>query len=197
MKPLAKLQAREKLMAELAKNYAAGRQTIFHGTRHVEDVLDDGILYPSLHGDSAISFTRSAEIAAYFALLPGRVNDLYSGGVLVLDRRRLARDHRLERFTYEDDEDKYLHEQEKRVWDKRVVLTHLLIGTVTEADLDRIFEERQEHHLMGKVMSKDIINKDDPLFAWAHCKFSAAQLQRAREEQKAWRRKLRRAFGGL
>jgi hypothetical protein len=185
MKFLDKLQAREKLMAELAKNYAASRRAIFHGTRHVEDVLDDGILYPPLHCDPAISFTRSAEIAAYFALLPGRVIDLYSGGVLVLDRRRLARDHRLERFTYEDDVDKYLHEQEKRVWDERVVLKHLLIGTVTEANLDKVFEERKEHHLVGKVMMK------------AHHKFSAGDLQRARKQHEARRRKRRKAFGGL
>jgi hypothetical protein len=187
MKLLAKLQAREKLMAKLAKTYAAGRQAIFHGTRHVENVLDDRILYPPLHCDPTISFTRSAEIAAYVALLPGRANDLYSGGVLVIDRRRLARYHRLEHFTY----------KEERVWEEPVVLTHLLIGTVTEADLDKIFEERQEHHLMGKVMSKDIVNKDDPLFTWAHHKFSAADLQRARKQHAAWRRKLRQAFGGL
>jgi hypothetical protein len=163
----------------------------------VEDVLDDRILYPPLHCDPAISFTRSAEIAAYFALMPGRVNDLYSGGVLVLDRRRLARYHCLEHFTYKDDEDKYLHENEERVWDERVVLKHLLIGTVTEADLDKIFEERQEHHLIGKVMMKDIRNQGDPDFAWAHHKFSAADLQRAREEHEAQRRERRRAFGGV
>jgi hypothetical protein len=187
----AKLEAREKLMAELADEYAKGQPTLFHGTRHVGDVIRDGVLYPSLIADRTISFTRSAEIAAYFALMPGDEIDLYSGGVLVLDRRRLRRYHYLERFAYEDGQREYLHEEEERVWDEAVVIKHLLIGVVTEADLDRKFKEAGKQHRVGKVMMKDL----QPGLNYHEC--SEADLQRARESYKATREEWRRIYGGV
>jgi hypothetical protein len=95
------LTDRERVMARLAKKLGRGRNVIYHGTRRLADVLRAGKLVPPLESECAVFFSRSAEVAAYFASFLGDKEDLFSPGVLVLDRDSLARSYRIEPNRYD------------------------------------------------------------------------------------------------
>jgi len=59
---------REHILARLAREIGRGRDAIYHGTRRPREVLRSGKLKPD--GTSAVSLSRSPEVAAHFALLP-------------------------------------------------------------------------------------------------------------------------------
>jgi hypothetical protein len=63
---------REIVMARLARKIGRGHDAIYHGTRHLPLVLRIGKLLPSKIGDTAVFFTRSPEVAAYWAGMMGR-----------------------------------------------------------------------------------------------------------------------------
>jgi hypothetical protein len=88
---------RELLLAKRAREAAEGREALFHGTKHPKLILRTDVLLPSECGciQTAVSFTRSPEVAAYFALLP-RDADEELGAVLVFDRQSLRCRHRVE-----------------------------------------------------------------------------------------------------
>jgi len=86
---------RELSLAKRAREAAEGREALFHGTRHPKLILRTDVLLPSESGVSAVSFTRSPEVAAYFALLH-RDADEELGAVLVFDRQSLRCRHRVE-----------------------------------------------------------------------------------------------------
>ncbi len=125
-----RLWVREGALGALVEKYAEGKQAYFYGSRHVEDDLQDGILYPpdTPFGHSFISFTRSAQTAVRHALEPSRAIDFYSGGVLVLDRIALAQDYSVRRFSCPDHEGKV--SKEDRVWDQPVAIKPYLIAVV-------------------------------------------------------------------
>jgi len=87
------LTDREIVAARLARAIGRGRDAIYHGTRAPENVFRSGKLIPSIDG---VSFSRSPEVAAYFAHLMGREVDQWSPAVLVLDRSSLIQTYRLE-----------------------------------------------------------------------------------------------------
>jgi hypothetical protein len=58
---------REHVFARLARDIGRGHAAIYHGTRFPMEVLRSGKLKPD--GNGAVSFSRSPEVAAYFALL--------------------------------------------------------------------------------------------------------------------------------
>src|ERR1700751_1335077 len=79
---------REVVMARLARKIGRGRDAIYHGTRFPTEVLRSGKLKPDPSGK--ISFSRSAEVAAYFAHLPDDGFIRWTPAVLVLDRSSLT-----------------------------------------------------------------------------------------------------------
>lgn len=87
--------ARQDVMARLAREIGRGRDAVYHGTRHAPAVLREGKLKgPDLA--PAVFFSRSPEIAAYWALRMGMEIDKFLGAVLVLDRGSLIQSYRLE-----------------------------------------------------------------------------------------------------
>jgi hypothetical protein len=124
---------REIVAARLARAIGRGHHAIYHGTRAPEKVLRSGKLIPSIDG---VSFSRSPEIAAYFAHLMGREVDQWSPALLVLDRNSLIQTYRLEpsRFmeTVEADE------REETVYGRTINFRRHLLGVVRESDVSKI-----------------------------------------------------------
>src|SRR3954465_1100084 len=121
---------REVVMARLAREVGRGHNAIFHGTRHAPAVLREGKLKgPEV--DPAEFFSRSPEIAAYWALRMGEEIDQFSGAVLVLDRGSLTRSYRLEPSRYYVE---WNDEREEHVYGRPVCLRRHLLGVVREAD---------------------------------------------------------------
>jgi hypothetical protein len=96
------LTDRERVMARLAKKSGRGRNVLYHGTRCLPAVLKVGKLIPPLLGERAICFSRSAEVAAYFACLPGDASERRSPGILVLNRSSLACSYKIEASRYDE-----------------------------------------------------------------------------------------------
>src|ERR1700744_1859358 len=94
---------REHVFARLARDIGRGRDAIYHGTRFPIEVLQSGKLKPDNSGK--VSFSRSAEVAAYFALLLGDGIIRWTPAVLVLDRSSLIQTYRLDPWRYDEDWD--------------------------------------------------------------------------------------------
>ncbi|RWC07589.1 MAG: hypothetical protein EOS51_27275 [Mesorhizobium sp.] len=67
------------------RRWTSGRDVIFHGTCYATRILTEGRFRFSGAGGEAVSFTRSPEVAAYWALLR-RPSGETRGAVLVFDR---------------------------------------------------------------------------------------------------------------
>ena len=129
------LTDREIVMARLARKIGRGHDAIYHGTRHLPLVLRIGKLLPAKIGDHAVFFTRSPEVAAYWANLIGREIDHFAE-YLILNRTSLVRNYRLEPSRYAEDW-KY-DEREESVWDSPINIHRHLLGVVRQADVDAI-----------------------------------------------------------
>jgi hypothetical protein len=126
---------REIVMARLARKIGRGHDVIYHGTRHLPLVLRIGKLLPSDFGDTAVFFTRSPEVAAYWAGMIGEKIDQFCGGILALNRTSLAQNYRLEPSRYAEEWD---DEREESVWDRSINIRRHLLGVVRQADVDAI-----------------------------------------------------------
>jgi hypothetical protein len=119
------LTDREIVMARLGRTIGRGRDAIYHGTRHLPLVLRSGKLLPPGIGETLVYFTRSAEVAAYWANMMGREIDQFCGGILILNRTSLVQNYRLEPSRYAEDW-KY-DEREESVWGRSInIRRHLL-----------------------------------------------------------------------
>jgi hypothetical protein len=139
------LTDRERVMAQLAKKLGQGRNVIYHGTRRLADVLRSGKLVPPLTSECAVFFSRSAEVAAYFASFLGDKEDQLSPGVLVLDRDSLSRSYRIEPNRY--DEFSARNEREEAIWYRMVNIRRHLLGVVREADITTILGRPKQRYL--------------------------------------------------
>ena len=77
-------------LAGMARQKTLDRDALYHGTRYAELILKTGVLFYSDPGQPKVSFTRSPEVAAYFALLE-RDDDEGRGSVFIFDRQSLER----------------------------------------------------------------------------------------------------------
>jgi hypothetical protein len=127
---------REIVMARLARKIGRGHDAIYHGTRHLPLVMRTGKLHPSDVGDRAVFFTRSPEVAAYWASMMGWEIDQFCGGILVLNRTSLVQNYRLEPSRYAEDW-KY-DEREESVWGRSINIRRHLLGVVRQVDVDAI-----------------------------------------------------------
>jgi hypothetical protein len=133
---LDELTDRERVMARLAKNVGRGRDVIYHGTRALPEVMRAGKLIPPDFAERAIFFSRSAEVAAYFACLKGEKEERRSPGILILDRSSLRQRYRLEPNRYDPF---HLHnEREEAVWGRTVSFRRHLLGVVSEANVSQV-----------------------------------------------------------
>ena len=153
------LNQREHEFAGLARKAAGGRDVLFHGTRHAKLILTTGVLFYAASGEPGVFFTRSPEIAAYFALLE-RDSDEGLGAILIFDRQSLRCRYRIEPWhdDFWDDETGRRDEMEERVWGNVTDIGHHLIGLVTEPTTccskelkphSRAFQERIRARLLG------------------------------------------------
>jgi len=127
---------REIVMARLARKIGRGHDAIYHGTRHLPLVLRTGKLLPATIGDPAIFFTRSPEVAAYWAGMLGEERDGFSGGILILNRASLAHNYCLVPSRYAEDWE--YDEREESVWCRSINIRRHLLGVVRQADVDAI-----------------------------------------------------------
>ena len=127
---------REIVMARLARKIGRGHDAIFHGTRHLPLVLRVGKLRPAASGDPAIFFTRSPEVAAYWAAMLEGERDQSSGGILILNRASLAHNYCLVPSRYAEDWE--YDEREESVWCRSINIRRHLLGVVRQADVDAI-----------------------------------------------------------
>ena len=127
---------REIVMARLARKIGRGHDAIYHGTRHLPLVLRIGKLAPANIEKTAVFFTRSPEVAAYWANMWGREIDQFCGGILVLNRTSLVQNYRLEPSRYAED---WKHdEREESVWGRSINIRRHLLGVVRPDDVDAI-----------------------------------------------------------
>ena len=126
------------MFAKLAREIGRGRDAIYHGTRHPQEVLRSGKLKPD--GSGKVSLSRSPEVAAYFALLLGDGIVPWSPAVLVLDRSSLTQSYQIDPWRYGEDWD---DEQEEVVWGRTIGFRRHCLGVVTELDVNKILGPRK------------------------------------------------------
>src|SRR6476659_7128007 len=119
---------REIVMARLARKIGYGQDAIYHGTRHLPLVLRSVKLLPTGNWDPAVFFTRSPEVAAYWANMLGNEIDQFCGGILILNRGSLVQNYRLEPSRYAEDW-KY-DEREENVLGRSINIRRHLLGVV-------------------------------------------------------------------
>jgi hypothetical protein len=144
------LTDRERVMARIAKKLGRGRNVIYHGTRRLADVLRAGKLVPPLEYECAVFFSRSAEVAAYFACFLGEKDDHLFPGVLVLDRDSLAHSYRIEPNRYDVSSDR--NEREEAIWYRIVNIRRHLWGVVRDADVTAVLGPPKQRYLPRNFM---------------------------------------------
>jgi hypothetical protein len=137
-------------MARIAKKLGRGRNVIYHGTRRLADVLRAGKLVPPLEYECAVFFSRSAEVAAYFACFLGEKDDHLFPGVLVLDRDSLAHSYRIEPNRYDVSSDR--NEREEAIWYRIVNIRRHLWGVVRDADVTAVLGPPKQRYLPRNFM---------------------------------------------
>jgi hypothetical protein len=140
---LDELSDRERVMARLAKSIGRGRDVIYHGTRALPAVMRAGKLIPPDWAECAVFFSRSPEVAAYFACLMGEKEERRSPGILILDRNSLGQRYRLEPNCY----DPCRNEREEAVWGRPVSFRRHLLGVVSEANVSEVLGPPERPYL--------------------------------------------------
>jgi hypothetical protein len=143
----ASLRQRQRLV-QLSRQLAGRRPVLFHGTRSPASIVRSGMLLFATSGDPVISFSRSPEVAAYWADVP-RDDDEGRGAVFVFDRRSLAARYRIKPFhdriwdkpPYRNDE------MEERVWLTNIAIAPHLIGFVETASPEMTNQRSIAHDL--------------------------------------------------
>lgn len=83
-----KYTAAQRKLANTARKKAGNRDVLYHGTRYANSILETGVLFRAGVGEPKVFLTRSAEVAAYWALME-RDDDEGRGSILIFDRESL------------------------------------------------------------------------------------------------------------
>ena len=120
----------ERQLARQAREVAMTRDVLYHGTRYAELILKMGVLFPASGG--CVCLTRSAEVAAYWALLE-RDDDEGRGSIFILDRQSLERRYKIEANpeAWWFSKTIFHDEAEEEIWDNVVNVSNHLIGHVS------------------------------------------------------------------
>jgi hypothetical protein len=159
LREIDRLTDRERVMARLVRKIGRGSEAIYHGTRHLPDVLRRGKLVPPLSGETGIFFSRSPETAAYFASLLQSKASRYSPGVLVLNRRSLTQSYRLEPHRYDAESDQ--DEREEVIWNRIVNVRRHLLGVVSDGDVTKILGPPTHRYLPPRFLSWSRARRSD------------------------------------
>jgi hypothetical protein len=152
--------------ARLARAIGRGQDVIYHGTRAPEKVLRSGKLIPNGGG---VSFSRSPEVAAYFAYLVASERDGYLPALLVLDRSSLRQVYRLEPTRYAEDWD---NDEQEEIVRRAINFRRHLLGVVQESDVSRVLGPRT-----NKFVPSD----------WSPSKWGAYQREASRPGRRLFR----------
>jgi hypothetical protein len=127
---------REVVMARLDRKIGRRHDAIFHGLRHLPLVMRSGKLLASALGDPTVYFSRSPEVASYWANMLGREQEQFCGGILILNRASLVQSYRLRpsRYTPNWKAD----EREEHIWGRPINIRRHLLGVVRQADVDAV-----------------------------------------------------------
>jgi hypothetical protein len=119
-------------LAGMARQKAMDRDALYHGTRFAELIRKTGVLFYSDPGDPKVSFTRSPEVAAYWALLE-RDYDEGRGSVFIFDRQSLERRYKVEANpeVYRLTNTLFHDEAEEAIWSNVIDIGNHLIGLVS------------------------------------------------------------------
>jgi hypothetical protein len=127
-----KYGAPERALAAKARKIAKGRRVLYHGTRYAHAILATDTINTPATAEASVSFTRSAEEAAFWALLSrgreGQPEDEGGGAVLIFDRRSLQANYSI--TLYHDDVAATGDENEEAIWQDVHNVGKHLIGKV-------------------------------------------------------------------
>jgi hypothetical protein len=116
----------------MARQQAMDRDALYHGTRYAELILKTGVLFYSDPGQPKVSFTRSPEVAAYWALLE-RDDDEGRGSVFIFDRQSLERRYKVKANpkVYWHTKTLFHDEAEEEIWTNVIDIGNHLIWLVS------------------------------------------------------------------
>ena len=129
-----KYSAAERRLAARAREVACNRDVLYHGTRYARSILKTGVLFHSLiGGDPKVCLTRSAEVAAYWAMVD-RDDDEDRGSIFIFDRQSLQRRYKIEANpeVWWDSDTVFHDEAEEEIRDNLVEIGNHLIGFVSD-----------------------------------------------------------------
>src|SRR5215831_13734296 len=123
----------QRQLAEMARQKAMGRDVLYHGTGFAKSILKMGILFHADTGsEHMVSFTRSPEVAAYWAL---KDHDYKSDreSVLIFDRQSLERQYSIESVpgVWQLSRARFHDEQEEAIWANVIGIDDHLLGLVS------------------------------------------------------------------
>ena len=151
----------ERQLARQAREMAMTRDVLYHGTRYAKLILKMGVLFPASGG--CVCLTRSAEVAAYWALLV-RDDDEGRGSIFILDRQSLERRYKIEanpeawwfsKTTFHD-------EAEEEIWDNVVDVRNHLIGYVSGPAIRRSHRTKTFNCELKKKMEARLLELVPP-----------------------------------
>ena len=141
----------ERELALLARNLAMNRDVLYHGTRYRQSILKTETLFRPEVGVDAVSFTRSPEVAAYWALL-NRDDDEGRGSILVCDRQSLASRYKIKcnPQVYWHSDTTFHDEAEEQIFDNVTKIGDHLIGIVSGPTV----KLSQRHKILNRESEK-------------------------------------------
>ena len=128
-----KYSGAERQFAARARAVVKARNVLYHGTRYTKSILDSGVLLRAASGDPKVCLTRSAEVAAYWALIE-RDDDEGRGSILILNRQSLQHQYQITANPepYWHTKTTFHDEAEEEIWGDVVDVSEHLIGIVLE-----------------------------------------------------------------
>ena len=141
----------ERELVLLARKLATNRDVLYHGTRYRQSILKTETLFRPEVGVDAVSFTRSPEVAAYWALL-NRDDDEGRGSILVCDRQSLASHYKIKcnPQVYWHGDTAFHDEAEEQIFDNVTKIGDHLIGIVSGPTV----KLSQRHKILNREFEK-------------------------------------------
>ena len=141
----------ERELVLLARKLATNRDVLYHGTRYRQSILKTETLFRPEVGVDAVSFTRSPEVAAYWALL-NRDDDEGRGSILVCDRQSLASRYKIKcnPQVYWHSDTTFHDEAEEQIFDNVTKIGDHLIGIVSGPTV----KLSQRHKILNRESEK-------------------------------------------
>ena len=169
----------ERRLADIARKVAMNQNVLYHGTRYPQSILRAGVLFTPYPGEPKISFTRSPEVAAYFAVMK-RFNDEGRGAILVFDRDSLHSRHRMELARSDTG---WGYEAEEEIWENITDLSKHLVGLVSELKTFCSLRHRLRSRLFGMHTDNRLRELRLPVPSW--CRRPAEMEETSRKQMRA------------